>query len=61
MKYDQHKKPQKSKKKKVEVQDGEVVMEECSAYGKVQVRIEVPATSFPEIEVPSVYEAIWCS
>ncbi len=54
MKYDQHKQPQKSKKKKVEVQDGEVVMEECSAYGKVQVRTEVPATSFPEIEVPRV-------
>ena len=58
MNYDQHKKQQKSKKKKADVQDGEVVMEECSAYGKVHVRTEVPATSFPEIEVPRVYEAI---
>ncbi len=58
MKYDQCELQQKNNQKK-EVQDEGVVMDECQAYGRVQVRTDViPSTSQDEIEVPRVYEAI---
>ena len=58
MKYDQCELQQKNNQKK-EVQDEGVVMNECQAYGRVQVRTDViPSTSRDVIEVPRVYEAI---
>ncbi len=33
-------------------------MNECQAYGRVQVRADIPHISRDEIEVPRVYEAI---
>ena len=54
-----HNQQKKSNAKKVGVVDGEVVMEDCLAYGRVQVRTDVLSTSRDEIEVPQVYEAIW--
>ncbi len=53
-----HNQQKKSNAKKVGVVDGEVVMEDCLAYGRVQVRTDVLSTSRDEIEVPQVYEAI---
>ncbi len=58
IKYDQCELQQKNNQKK-EVQDEGVVMNECQAYGRVQVRTDViPSTSRDVIEVPRVYEAI---
>ncbi len=53
-----HNQQKKSNESKVGVADGEVVMEDCLAYGTVQVRTDIPSISRDEIEVPHVYEAI---
>ncbi len=57
MKYDQCELQQKNNQRK-EVQDEGVIMNECQAYGRIQVRAGISSTSRDEIEVPRVYEAI---
>ena len=47
------------KQKKAELKDDDVVVQECLAYGRIQVKTSAAGTSHAEIEMPSVYEAIW--